>query len=338
MHEKKIGFGGWLVRVVALGYPLALLAVTLGLRLIGERWWVTTVLLYMPLGFLALPLVVILPWVAIAGPRWLLAPQVGSLVLLLFPLLGFQWSLSRAATPGAAALRVVSYNVAAGAFKEGPLVAQAVAAKPDVVVLQESTTEANEALRAALPGFYFQEQGEFMIASRWLVDDIRERQPAYVRYRLRTPAGPVALFSVHFTSPHRVFEKMRGEGMKRELATGRAFQARAAPLIADNARLRATEAHAAADEAKMATDPVIVAGDTNLPGLSWALGHAFSGYQDGFASAGTGFGYTFPSTKRPWLRLDRVLAGARFRFVRFEVLRPRVSDHYGVVADLELEP
>src|SRR4051812_7884499 len=89
----------WLSRTVqkgltllGVGYPLALLLLVLLLRLVGDDWWVTSVALYLPpLGF-ALPL----PFVALAlllAQRWrLLAAQLVSVWLLLFPLMGLALS------------------------------------------------------------------------------------------------------------------------------------------------------------------------------------------------------------------------------------------------------
>ena len=81
--------------------------------------------------------------------------------------------------------------------------------------------------------------------------------------------------------------------------------------------------------------PVIIAGDTNLPGLSFVFHRSLSGFQDGFTRAGWGFGYTFPTNHVPWMRIDRVLASDELRFVRFEVGKSLVSDHHCVVADLQ---
>jgi endonuclease/exonuclease/phosphatase family metal-dependent hydrolase len=38
------------------------------------------------------------------------------------------------------------------------------------------------------------------------------------------------------------------------------------------------------------------------------------------------------------MRIDRVLADARFRFLGFQVMKRGASDHHGVIADLELAP
>jgi endonuclease/exonuclease/phosphatase (EEP) superfamily protein YafD len=84
---------------------------------------------------------------------------------------------------------------------------------------------------------------------------------------------------------------------------------------------------------------VVIAGDTNLPGLSHVLHRYLSRYQDGFAKAGWGFGYTFPTRPRgPWMRIDRIVASDELRFVRFRVGRSLASDHECVVADLQRAP
>jgi endonuclease/exonuclease/phosphatase family metal-dependent hydrolase len=85
--------------------------------------------------------------------------------------------------------------------------------------------------------------------------------------------------------------------------------------------------------ARRETVPVIIAGDTNLPQLSATLRN-FEGFQDGFAEAGVGFGYTFP-TRRPWMRLDRIYASQQLRFLSFRIGSDAASDHLCVVADIE---
>jgi endonuclease/exonuclease/phosphatase family metal-dependent hydrolase len=39
-----------------------------------------------------------------------------------------------------------------------------------------------------------------------------------------------------------------------------------------------------------------------------------------------------------WMRIDRILAGSRFRFLDAATISPRVSDHLAIAADLELLP
>jgi endonuclease/exonuclease/phosphatase family metal-dependent hydrolase len=82
-------------------------------------------------------------------------------------------------------------------------------------------------------------------------------------------------------------------------------------------------------------NPVIIAGDSNLPTLSKLARLNFANFSDGFSEAGTGFGYTYPA--RPsWMRIDRILASSALRFTTFEVGCAGVSDHLCVVAGLSL--
>ena len=81
--------------------------------------------------------------------------------------------------------------------------------------------------------------------------------------------------------------------------------------------------------------PFVVAGDTNLPGLSRVARSYFASVTDGFTAAGAGFGYTYP-TKFPWMRIDRILASRNLEFTHFEVGSSRNRDHLSVVADLAL--
>jgi len=343
---SKVGFFRWVLRLLAVGYPLALLVAVLGLRLLGERWWVTTAALYLPRGWLALPLPFITLALLVWGPRRLLAAQLIALALVIFPLLGLSFSLSRTPSPGAQRLRVVSYNVATGPHGTLALMEQLHAANPDVILIQESSPGTNRALRASFPELEVRAHVDFAIASRFpvtelggateLAEPVRSR--AFARYRIETPAGAVRVYNLHLTSPHAALEELLGAGLRHEVASGHLFQFAAAPDVAANAAVRAAEAQAVADDAAASPDPVIIAGDTNLPGLSWAFARWLGRYQDGFVTVGNGLGYTFPAPKRPWMRIDRVLAGPRFRFLSFEVLPRGPSDHRGVVAELELAP
>jgi len=149
----------------------------------------------------------------------------------------------------------------------------------------------------------------------------------------------VAVYDLHPLSPRDGFEDMRGGGIRSQLLSGRILNnTKAWEAVQANAELRVAQVQDAAEDASRSKEPVIMAGDTNLPGLSWALGHHLGRFQDGFSEAGNGLGYTFPATKRPWMRIDRILADGNFRFVSFSVITPRVSDHLAVVADLEFRP
>jgi endonuclease/exonuclease/phosphatase family metal-dependent hydrolase len=130
--------------------------------------------------------------------------------------------------------------------------------------------------------------------------------------------------------------EVRGDGFRHQILRGNLFNTRARTMVAENATLRMDQLQAIAADARDAQVPVLIAGDTNSPGLSWAFAHWLGDYRDGFSEAGNGFGYTFPAPGHPWMRLDRIVADARVRFLDFRVIHTPISDHFATMADLEV--
>jgi endonuclease/exonuclease/phosphatase (EEP) superfamily protein YafD len=333
--------------VLAVAYPVSLVAATLVLRYVGEAWWVSTVGLYLPrIGF-ALPL----PFLALAlhlcRMRRLLALQGISGLVLLFPLMGFvlPWPTGHGDGP---TLRVLSFNVNSGLSGPQLVMDQIQHYSPDVVVLQE--TGENPAFPPLLKAVYptVVVSGQYILASRYPLAASdgpaieppaeEDRHDGFQRQVLDTPLGRIVLYNVHTFSPrHALFDLRGSSGLSREITSGRLFEGAGAPKIEKNAHRRASQVETFSQAASTETDPVILAGDTNLPGLSPVLHRFLSTYDDGFTRASWGFGYTFPTNKwRPWMRIDRIMTNAPLRFVRFEVGDMlAASDHRCVVADLQ---
>ncbi|MEP7311051.1 MAG: endonuclease/exonuclease/phosphatase family protein [Pseudomonadota bacterium] len=218
----------------------------------------------------------------------------------------------------------------------------------DIMILQESTPDLNLRLAAVSAGFAVNGTEQFWIASRFPIEEVhqppklqfegRERSPRFIRYRISTPRGPLVLYNVHFISPRDGLDELRGQGFRYELLRGRLFSAAGRATLDANTKLRLAQMDAVRADAAGSAEPTIIAGDTNLPQLSWALADRFGAYTDGFTAVGRGFGYTFPAPKHPWMRIDRVLADRNFRFLNFKRIAVPLSDHYPVVADLEWRP
>jgi endonuclease/exonuclease/phosphatase (EEP) superfamily protein YafD len=335
-----------LVAVCAIAYVLALFGVVAALRLIGERWWLTTAALYLPRLGWALPLPFLTLALLLTRTWWLLLTQLVALLVVLFPLMGLHLSSPRAATPGAFHFRILTLNIGDGQDGIDSVVARVRDANPDVIVLVEVAHGNALPLQAGLPGFTFQHLDQFVIASRFPIEDPfvppeievdgRLHTRHYVRCRLLTPSGPIRLYATHPLSPHRALDRVRGEGLRNEILSGRAFQDHAQESVAENTRQRVAHVRTLAEDAASSPDPVLIAGDTNLPGLSWALGHWLGGYQDAFAEVGRGFGYTYPAHKWAWMRIDRILGGPQLRFLSARTVAPRVHKHLGLVAEVEL--
>jgi endonuclease/exonuclease/phosphatase (EEP) superfamily protein YafD len=326
----------------AIGYPIALVGVLLSLRFVGERWWVTVVAMYLPrIGF-GLPL----PLVAVAAyfwaPRRYLAFQALSLAVLLFPLMGLNPGLGQVLTRAASpSVRLVSYNVGFGSRDVPAITRQVRECAPDLVLMQDANAVFERGVRAGFDGWHVQLDGEFIVASRYPIRETFVPPPLlytqgtggahFVRYAIDTPLGLVDVFNVHTTSPRPGLEEVRGRGLREEIASGRLFAAKSARPVELNAYRRRRQMEALATAAVASPRPVIIAGDTNLPGLSWILNEYLGRFRDAFSQAGWGFGYTFP-TNRPWMRIDRVLTNDRLRALDFRIGEGRSSDHRSVCA------
>ncbi|HLK91696.1 MAG TPA: endonuclease/exonuclease/phosphatase family protein [Polyangia bacterium] len=332
----------WLGRVArgaAIAYLLALLAVVAALRLIGERWWVTTIALYLPrIGFaLPLPFIVAALLAARAPGAWLLT-QLAAAAVVVGPLMGLHLGGPRAPTPGAPAFRIFTANIGLGYYGLDEVLERIHTTAPDVVVLEETEDDNVDTLRAGLAGYVFWNQEQFTIASRFPIENASVERGDFATCRLMTPGGPVRLFAVHPVSPHSAFDRLRGEGLRGEIVTGRILKSRGKAKTESNATFRLDQIEAFADAAAAAREPVLIAGDTNLPDLSWALAHWLGGYRDAFAEAGRGFGYTYPAQRVVWMRIDRVLVGPGLRVLAAATAPPRVSQHLPLVVDLEVLP
>jgi endonuclease/exonuclease/phosphatase (EEP) superfamily protein YafD len=339
----------WLRRVavgLAVAYPICLLAAATTLRYVGEAWWVSTVGLYLPRVGFALPLPILAVALRILRMHRLLWLQAISGLVILFPLMGLVLPRPTSAEH-APTLRVLSFNVNAGYGGPELVVDEIDRYAPDIVMLQETGGNAafGPLLRSKYPTVEVADQ--FVTASRYPLTSTLDpnklpyeghlRSPRFVRHLVDSPLGRIAIYNVHPISPREALFGLRGkQGLKHELLSGRFFRGAESPMLESNVGLRALQVRTFSEAATRETDPVIIAGDTNLPNLSPLMHRYLSAYADGFASAGWGFGYTFPTNKwRPWMRIDRILASEQLRFVRFDVGQSKVSDHRCVVAELQ---
>ncbi len=332
-----------LLALLAWLYPLLLIASACALTFIGERHWITAAVLYVPRAAFAAPLPVFVLLLYWCGRRRLLWTQLVALLVLVFPLMGFVLPWPRAAFADST-LRVLSFNVDSGHAGEAALLEAITAQQPDVVLLVEAPldhTRLRDALATRFP--YVHRASQFLLGSRFpiaLSTELprvsylgRMRTSRAMRYQIDTPQGTVVLYAVHPISPRGAFGLYRFRGVVGRLRQPVALSNDEESDMLGNAGLRSVQIAEALRRAHTEELPVIVAGDTNLPGLSAVLRRSFSGFQDGFAEASWGFGYTFPA-KEPFLRLDRIFASPALRFTSFHSGCPGSSDHLCVWADL----
>jgi endonuclease/exonuclease/phosphatase (EEP) superfamily protein YafD len=344
-HAKArsiVRFSRRLVSLSAYAYPLVLLALCIVLVSIGERFWVTAGLLYVPRALFGAPLVVLVPALWLMGKKRLLWTQAVALLLVVFPLMGLvlPWPAARASGP---TLKLLSFNVDSAHAGAEQLLAVVDREQPDLALFQEAPWGGplHEGLRARFP--HVDSSTQFLLASRFpilertdpqkIATDERLRSPRFMRYVVDSNLGKLAVYSLHPISPRGTLGIRRFRDMLHRLRSGALLEGDPEGDLEKNAQLRELQVSAAAELARHETYPVLMAGDTNLPDLSASLHRHLSGYADGFRAASWGFGYTYPA-KRPFLRLDRVLAGPELGFSEFQVGCPGVSDHLCVSARL----
>jgi endonuclease/exonuclease/phosphatase (EEP) superfamily protein YafD len=334
------------VLVLSVLYAAGLVLTIALLRFVGERWWFTAVLLYLPRPLFLAPLPIALGALLATGQRRPLYVLLAVTTPLAVILLGFVFPWPAFADAKAPSIRVLSYNVNSCYGGVAEVVAVIDQYSPDVVMLEE--VGQTDVLAPMLQQRYatVRVDTQFVVATRFPVVETvdpnrlgyngRQRSPRWLKQTMQTPLGPIAFFVVHPLSPREGFYALRGHGLKHELLSGRLFTGANKDVLVTNTGLRALQVADFAEAARAETLPVVIGGDTNLPGLSYLLNSKLSAYQDGFRSAGWGLGYTFPTTHVPWMRIDRVLASETLHFVGFQVGRSKVSDHDCVVADLQL--
>jgi len=334
-----------IVSVLAYGYLVSLFIVTFALYYVGESWWVTTLGLYAPRVVFALPLPFIVAGLWLVGLRRLFWTQVVAALLVGFPLMGFVMPWPSLAS-GGQTIRLLSLNVDSANAGVPAIIDEVAAFSPDIVLLEEAPFGGAlaDALHARYP--FVESSTQFIAASRFPLESTvppklsfyaQGRSPRFMRYAVATPLGSVVIYCVHPLSPRGVLHVGRFHGALRQLVSGQLFLNDPEKDVGSNAGLRTLQISTAAADAAQEAQPVIIAGDTNLPGLSATLRESLSGYHDGFRERGWGLGYTFPS-KRPFLRLDRILASEKLRFASFQVGCQGVSDHLCVVADIKAAP
>ena len=81
--------------------------------------------------------------------------------------------------------------------------------------------------------------------------------------------------------------------------------------------------------------PAVVCGDFNDVPNSYSYFTARGDLQDAFLEKGSGFGKTLRIIS-PTLRIDYILADKKFRVAQYHKFDVPFSDHYPIVADLEI--
>jgi len=324
---------------LALAYLIGVCGLCIFARLVGERLWWTTLLIYIPQVAYALPGLVILIPVLLSRDWRALAAFGATLLLIAGPVMGFNVPLPSLASRDAPRVRVLSYNIK-GALAGIDLVQAHVARfQPDVVVFTEargwSDDEAlRKDLRDTFPNWDHVEGGDVYIATRWPIV-ARDAQPlggevthdpSLDRYKVRaevqSPSGRFNVVGVHFRTA------VYGRTLLKELKNAPGY-------MKHTGEVRDEQARDLLQWLDQIDGPIVLAGDFNTPPAG-RIYHAITRkFGDSFAERGTGWGYTYPSG-RSMLRIDYVFHSRNWDAVQCLVGDTPGSDHRPVFAELAL--
>jgi vancomycin resistance protein VanJ len=322
---------------------LAALAVVWGLeRAVGERYWLTALLVYVPQAPLALP-ALLLALVALARRhRRALALNLGALAAAAFLLLNLCVPVSRlAAPPGpeigpSVPLRVLTFNVEHGT-RGAPALERAIrAARPDLFCLQEALTGRNSpdpkpALARAFAGWQTARYNELFVATRFPIRGARPirlgpsgEYRSMLEVELDVRGCPVTLYVVHFSTALHPETLLHHRDSLPE-------------YLRRTAAVRQVQARTVARCAVTRPGPVLIAGDFNSPPGSRCLRRLGTRFTDSFARGGWGFGYTYPANL-PLLRIDYIFASPEFAVRHSAALDTGASDHRALLTEFLLRP
>lgn len=337
-----------------------------------QRWWFIA---FLGLGFPFLLLLVIfyaIGWLAILRPRYAIISGVA--LLLGIPSISVFFALHKnrpfRLQKDPQTIRLVSWNVARfvelkrnsnlGSSTRLKMFEQIRQQNADVLCLQEFHTSIDSSYydnikpiqqELGYPYYYFSFDNDgdnhyysSIIFSRFPIIDtgkIRYPRPTLPDVLLHTDLkvnnDTIRVFTTHLQSlqfGRRDYDKLDKIANARDslLANTRNIAAK----LKKGFSYRSIQADIARKIISDSPHPVILCADLNDVPNSYTYHRVRGGMQDAFLKKGFGVGRTFTSLS-PTLRIDYIFADRNFRVKQFSRVKKKLSDHYMLVADVELK-
>ena len=337
-----------------------------------QKWWIISIL---GLAFPFLLLVVLLffaAWFILTRPRYAIVSGVALLLGLKSILVFFAFNAPRAfqykRTPGT--IRIVSWNVArfvelkrnnnAGSEKRKLMLELLKKQDADILCLQEFHTSTNPAYydnitpikeELGYPYYYFSfdEDGDqhyysSIIFSRFpIIDSGRVRYPrptlpdVLLEADVLVGTDTISVFTTHLQSNQ--FGKNDYDRLAKIKTGEDSLVSNSKNIISKMKKAiqyRSIQADLVREVLDNAPRPVLLCADLNDVPNSYTYHRVKDGMQDAFLKKGFGIGRSFAAIA-PTLRIDYIFADEHFKIHQFNRLVKNLSDHYMLVADVELK-
>lgn len=315
---------------------IGVLAVAGLIMFVGENWWFSTALSYLPRLPWLIPSLLLTGLLILRRPKLTPLAIIPALIVAV-PLMGLCMPVATA-EPADHAMRVISCNIQNGQPRFGSVVREMERLDADIMLFQECETP-RERMSEKWPDFYHAHIDMFDVTSRWPVtmldvvgSEASNRYCAAI-FRIDHPERPFVLVNVHMSTVRHGLGHLRNTSLSIGESTQR---------VSDWQAIREIEFQELADAvAKITDEPIVMAGDFNQPWQGQFLQRQFSNWTSAFDVAGTGYGYTTPTDTEkmwpkntPWIRIDHIAVNDGFGVTHAEVGKSAGSDHRLIAADL----
>jgi endonuclease/exonuclease/phosphatase (EEP) superfamily protein YafD len=296
---------------------------------VDETWVVSSLLLFSPRWWWAVPLLVLIPAAALTRPA-ASAPLGCASVIGLWLISGLVVSFPKSESPSDDAIRVVTCNTGGGQFQPQRLKQYLDEVRADIVLLQEWSDSDRDTVFGKAGGseWHVVSSGGVTAASRQPIEALEglpygafELPGAVGLFELATRSGKVRLVNVHLPTAR--------EGIEAVIH----WRVKGLPVLQANSKSRDLASGVARRFGIAGADSAIVAGDFNLPPESSILRRHWGDLKDAFATAGFGFGYT-KYTHWHGVRIDHIRFDQTWNCVECRVGPDIGSDHRPVFAKL----
>jgi len=360
------------LRWTTVAYVILLVLHCLLMRHVGEKNIFFAFCLYLPPALWLLPLFMLTPLCVMVLEWRALLAVVAGVSISVFGFFGFKPSLSaQGISPpekrSGRSLVVLTNN--RGQHDNKSMKPFKNLVLPDVMAFQEAGGVSGRYL--ADPAYaefkHGRDYGEFSLVSRYPIMSVEpvmaviqppgkpsagaaagvEQTMIAARYGIDFEGRGVVLYNVHLPSPRDTLRSyFRGAFLLGLIGIPGTPLGEKRALYQRDWDVRTEMVRQLIARVSQEEDPVILAGDFNMPTFGWNHSLVTTVFQDAHEKGGAGFGFTFPGVTRnplslggPWMRIDYVFAGAEhWEAIASVAELDRASQHRATAAELVLLP